>query len=72
MFTCSRTFIMSMLIFTRNGVSRAGVFCAVSMCVDKLRAEGEVDVFNAVRTVMRNRPQLVENLVSISVGNLYP
>ena len=50
--------------FYRTGVGRAGVYCAASICLDKLNNEGEVDVFNATRTVMHNRPQLVENLVS--------
>lgn len=48
----------------RNGVSRAGVYCATSICTDQIRKSAEVDVFNAVRTVKQNRPQLVENVVS--------
>lgn len=51
----------------RNGVSRSGCYCAVSIAWDKLKSEGEVDVFHAVKTVKTNRPQLVENLV-----NVYP
>jgi hypothetical protein len=27
--------------------------------------EGEIDIFKAVRTVRQNRPQLVENIVSL-------
>lgn len=53
-----------MVNFCRNGVSRAGVLCASSICLNKLHNEGEVDVFNAARTVLQNRPQLIENLVS--------
>ena len=49
----------------RNGVSRCGCYCAISTTWDKLRAEGEVDIFRAVKTIKMNRPQLVENLVSI-------
>ncbi|XP_067938232.1 receptor-type tyrosine-protein phosphatase mu-like isoform X2 [Watersipora subatra] len=50
------------LVVSKNGVSRVGVFCAASICLNKLHNEGEVDVFNAARTVMQNRPQLIENL----------
>lgn len=49
--------------YCRNGVSRAGVFCALSICVEQHKVEAEVDVFNAVKRVKRNRPQLVENIV---------
>ncbi|KAF6026310.1 hypothetical protein EB796_015379 [Bugula neritina] len=51
------------LVISKNGVSRAGIYCASSICTNKLNNEGEVDVFNAVRTVMQNRPQLIENLI---------
>ncbi|XP_013394760.1 receptor-type tyrosine-protein phosphatase epsilon isoform X4 [Lingula anatina] len=50
-------------VMSKNGVSRCGVFCAISMACEKLKAEGEVDIFKAVKTVKMNRPQLVENLV---------
>lgn len=54
--------IMTISIY-RNGVSRVGCYCAISIAWDKLKAEGEVDVFRAVSTIKINRPQLVENLV---------
>lgn len=56
-------FMMVFYVLCRNGVSRAGVYCALSICVEQHRASGEIDIFNAVRTVKRNRPQLVENVV---------
>ena len=34
---------------------------------EKLKSEGEVDIFRAVKTIKMNRPELVENLVSITV-----
>ena len=49
----------------RNGVSRCGIYCTISITWEKLKTEGEVDIFRAVRTVKTNRTQLVENVVSI-------
>ncbi|PAA69872.1 hypothetical protein BOX15_Mlig005009g1, partial [Macrostomum lignano] len=49
------------LVVSSNGVSRCGPFCVLHMTMDKLRFEGEIDIFRAVEKVKRNRPQLVEN-----------
>lgn len=46
-----------------------GVYCACNYCCDQLKAEGEVDIFNAVRIIKKNRPALVPNVVS---NYLYP
>ena len=51
-------------VIFRDGISRCGVFCASSICCDQLKAEGEVDIFNAVRIIKKNRPELVPNVVS--------
>ena len=48
----------------RDGQSRAGVYCAANACIEQVIQHGEVDVFQAVKTVRRHRPQLVENIVS--------
>ena len=53
---------------SRDGFSKAGVYCTLSICCEQLESEREVDVFNAVRLVKQNRPQLVPTLVSM----LYP
>ena len=53
-----------MFFLCRNGVSRVGPFCAISVAWDKLKAEGEVDVFKAVKTIRNNRPELVDNMVN--------
>lgn len=47
-----------------DGRSRAGVYCAANACIEQVIKHGEVDVFQAVKTVRRHRPQLVENMVS--------
>ena len=43
---------------------RCGVYCAANACIEQVIQHGEVDVFQAVKTVRRHRPQLVENLVN--------
>lgn len=48
-----------------DGRSRAGVYCAANACIEQVIQHGEVDIFQAVKTVRRHRPQLVENMVSI-------
>ena len=50
-----------------DGQSRAGVYCAANACIEQVIQHGEVDVFQAVKTVRRHRPQVVENIVSIKI-----
>ncbi|CDS37616.1 receptor type tyrosine protein phosphatase [Echinococcus multilocularis] len=51
------------LVVSNDGVSRVGVFCAASTCIERILAQSEVDVFRAVEVVKQNRPQLVNDLV---------
>lgn len=46
-----------------DGRSRAGVYCAANACIEQVIQHGEVDIFQAVKTVRRHRPQLIENMV---------
>ena len=55
-----------------DGQSRAGVYCAANACIEQVIQHGEVDVFQAVKTVRRHRPQVVENIVSITILISYP
>ena len=48
----------------RDGVSRIGMYCTLSHCWERLNSDGEVDVFTAAKTVMMNRPRLMNSLVS--------
>ena len=41
------------------------MYCAANACIEQVIQHGEVDVFQAVKTVRRHRPQLVQNLVII-------
>ncbi|KAL3186491.1 hypothetical protein MRX96_027529 [Rhipicephalus microplus] len=57
-----RTTYGPVLVISTNGKSRAGVYCAANVAIEQVVEHGEVDVFQAVRTVRRHRPQLVENM----------
>uniref|UniRef100_A0A1Y1L7H5 Receptor-type tyrosine-protein phosphatase kappa n=2 Tax=Photinus pyralis TaxID=7054 RepID=A0A1Y1L7H5_PHOPY len=47
-------------VVSPDGRSRCGVYCAANACIEQVIQHGEVDIFQAVRTVRRHRPQLVE------------
>lgn len=51
------------MFFYRDGRSRCGIYCAANACIEQVIQHGEVDIFQAVRTVRRHRPQLIENIV---------
>ncbi|XP_064604730.1 receptor-type tyrosine-protein phosphatase kappa-like isoform X2 [Liolophura sinensis] len=46
-------------VMSKDGVSRCGLYCALSVNCSKLQKEGDVDVYNSVRMIKRNRPPLV-------------
>ena len=48
-----------------TGHERSGLFCATYSALDKNKVDQEVDVFQIVRQVRANRPQLVGSYVSI-------
>lgn len=50
-----------------DGRSRAGVYCAANACIEQVIQHGEVDVFQAVKTVRRHRPQLIESMVNTRI-----
>lgn len=54
--SCSR------LSFNSSGSRRSGVFCALSIVVERMRAEGVVDLLQTVRQLREQRPQMVETL----------
>ncbi|CAN8003799.1 unnamed protein product, partial [Ixodes hexagonus] len=57
-----RTIYGPVLVISTNGKCRAGVYCAANVAIEQVVEHGEVDVFQAVKTVRRHRPQLVENM----------
>ena len=52
------------------GVSRTGVFIALSLVLERMRYEGVVDLFQIVRLLRNQRPGMVQNEVSFC-GLLY-
>ena len=59
-----RTDYGPVVVVSQDGIGRSGVYCAANACIEQVIQHGEVDVFQAVKTVRRHRPQLVQNLVS--------
>ena len=59
-----RTDYGPVVVVSPDGRSRCGVYCAANACIEQVIQHGEVDIFQAVKTVRRHRPQLVENMVS--------
>lgn len=57
-----RTAYGPVCVVSLNGKSRAGVYCAANVAIEQVVQHGEVDVFQAVKTVRRHRPQLIENM----------
>ena len=58
-----RTDYGPVVVVSQDGIGRCGVYCAANACIEQVIQHGEVDVFQAVKTVRRHRPQLVQNLV---------
>ncbi|XP_076346371.1 receptor-type tyrosine-protein phosphatase kappa-like isoform X2 [Tachypleus tridentatus] len=50
------------VVISANGRNRSGVYCAANVVIEQVVQHGEIDVFQAVKTVRRHRPQLVENM----------
>ncbi|KAK7864317.1 hypothetical protein R5R35_009570 [Gryllus longicercus] len=57
-----RTDYGPVVVVSPDGRSRCGVYCAANACIEQVIQHGEVDIFQAVKTVRRHRPQLVENM----------
>ena len=45
-----------------SGSGRTGVFCALSIVLERMRSEGVVDLLQTVRQLREQRPQMVETL----------
>lgn len=57
-----RTAYGPVCVVSLNGKSRAGVYCAANVAIEQVVQHSEVDVFQAIKTVRRHRPQLIENM----------
>ena len=45
------------------GVGRTGVFCALSILIERLKSEGVVDVFQTIKLLRSQRPAMVQTKV---------
>ncbi|XP_066906293.1 receptor-type tyrosine-protein phosphatase kappa [Halyomorpha halys] len=57
-----RTEYGPVVVVSPDGRGRCGVYCAANACIEQVIQHGEVDIFQAVKTVRRHRPQLIENM----------
>ena len=51
--------------FIRDGCKRSGVFVALSLILEKMEIDDEVDIFQVVRTIQIRRPEFFPNFVSV-------
>lgn len=52
--------------FLSDGVGRTGVFCALCIVLERMRCEGVVDLFQTVKLLRTQRPNMIQNQVCIS------
>ncbi|KAL5021811.1 hypothetical protein ScPMuIL_000966 [Solemya velum] len=50
----------SVTVHCMNGASRSGIFVSISLVIERIKAEKEVDVFQAVKQMRLNRPHLID------------
>jgi hypothetical protein len=60
--------IKYMFCIIRDGCMRSGVFAALSLVLEKIEIDDEVDIFQVVRTIQIRRPEFFPNFVSLSVS----
>ena len=55
------------LFSSSNGAGRTGTFLATSICMERLKVEQRVDVFQCIKLIREQRPQFIENEVGIKI-----
>ena len=55
-----------MVVHCMDGASQSGLFCACFTLSEKLRMEGEVDIFHSIKHIKTRRFHMVNTLVSIT------
>ena len=56
--------IFNLFFFHSDGSGRSGALAALMYCIERVKLEGVVDVFQAVRCMRGHRVSLVQSLVS--------
>ena len=57
-------FSLSYPLPSSAGIGRTGAFCALSTAIERVKAEGIVDVFHTVKHLRTQRPHMVQTVVS--------
>ena len=55
-----------MYTFTSDGVVRSGTFLIIHSQLERLKTEGVVDVFQAIKSARIHRPGIIPNTVCLS------
>ena len=55
-----------MSTFTSDGVVRSGTFLIIHSQLERLKTEGVVDVFQAIKSARIHRPGIIPNTVCLS------
>ena len=58
-------YVSNISICIRDGCKRSGVFVALSLVLEKIEIDDEVDIFQVVRTIQIRRPEFFPNFVSV-------
>ena len=56
--------IFGLLFLTSDGCARTGTFITISYALDRMKVDGIIDIFHAVKSSRINRAGLVANAVS--------
>ena len=59
--------LILVLFFYSSGCGRTGTYIAIEILIERLKAEGVVDVFRTVRTLRQQRPSMVRTEVSTAI-----
>lgn len=59
------------LTYFRYGMGRSGAFLALCICLERMKVESVVDVFQTVRTMRSQRPVMVNTTVSLILSVLF-
>lgn len=54
------------------GAGRTGTFCALSTVLERVKAEGILDVFQTVKSLRLQRPHMVQTLVRAPCSSCHP
>jgi ribosomal protein S19 len=63
--------LWSDICFLRDGCKRSGVFVALSLVLEKIEIDDEVDIFQVVRTIQIRRQEFFPNFVSLSISTYF-